>query len=163
MDWAKDKIRYGQLDDKMQEYGSHYIHEEWKSLINEVFMLSDPGAENAIPATLVIKRAMELQGISLATTSTPVPLFGASTHTASASSQGTTHHHHSSTPRGTQRKHHKVNAGIFIDIDTKEEEEEEEGQEEGRLIHCPWQVGPLGKESYLQNIDSLFKWFGHDA
>ncbi|KAI6112805.1 hypothetical protein F5141DRAFT_1063150 [Pisolithus sp. B1] len=170
MDWAEDRIGYGQLDDKMREYGSRYIHEEWKSLINEVFMLSDPGAENAVPATLVVKRAMESQGINLATTSTPAPSFGASTHTASASSQCATHRHCSPAPTGTQRKHRKVNAGIFVDIDAEEdvegeqeEEEEEEGQEEGRLIHRPQQVGPLGKESYLQNIDSLFKRFGHDA
>ncbi|KAI6097147.1 hypothetical protein EV401DRAFT_2082702 [Pisolithus croceorrhizus] len=85
MDWAEDKIRYGELDEKMQEYGSCYIHKEWKPLINEIFMQSDPGAEDAVPAPLVVHSAMGLQGISLtvmcapAPAPAPAPPFGAMT------------------------------------------------------------------------------------
>ncbi|KAI6117426.1 hypothetical protein EV401DRAFT_1888956 [Pisolithus croceorrhizus] len=180
MDWAEDKIRYGKLDDRMRKYGSRYIHKEWKPLINEIFLQSDPGAEDAVPALLVVQRAMELQGISLTATCAPALPFGASIHTASMSSPGATHRHHLSSHGGVQRKCHKVSASIFIDMDAEEDEEgEEEGegegegegeeekeedeQEEGGSIHCPQQAEPLGKRSYLQSIDSLCKEFGSDV
>ncbi|KAI6111141.1 hypothetical protein F5141DRAFT_1063497 [Pisolithus sp. B1] len=176
MDWAKDKIGYGELDDRMRKYGSHYIHEEWKPLINKIFLQSDPGAEDAVPAPLVVQRAMELQGVSLTATCAPALPFGASIHTASTSSPGTTHCRRLSSRGGVQRKRRKVSASIFIDMDAEEDEEgEEEGeeeeeeekeedeQEEGGSICRPQQAEPSGKRSYLQSIDSLCKRFGSDV
>ncbi|KAI6109219.1 hypothetical protein EV401DRAFT_1891500, partial [Pisolithus croceorrhizus] len=93
--------------------------------------LSDPGAEDAVPAPLVVQRAMELQGVSLTAMCAPALPFGASIRTASTSSPGTTHHRHLSSRGGVQRKCHKVSASIFIDMDVEEDEEgEEEGEEE---------------------------------
>ncbi|KAI6017427.1 hypothetical protein EDC04DRAFT_2943373 [Pisolithus marmoratus] len=165
MDWAQDKFGYGELDDKMRAYGPRYVHEEWKELINEVFMQSDPGAENAIPAPLVVERAMELQGIRLTADSAPAPPLGPSTSDASTSSQGATH-------RPTQKKRRKLNASIFLDIDAEDEGndidegddvddvcEDEEGNGKERSIHYPQQVGPSGKGSFLRNIDILCKRF----
>ncbi|KAI6125360.1 hypothetical protein EDD16DRAFT_1703204 [Pisolithus croceorrhizus] len=176
MDWAKDKIRYGELDDRMRKYGSRYIHKEWKPLINEIFLQSDPGAEDAVPAPLVVQRAMELQGVSLMATCAPALPFGASIHTASTSSPGATHRRHLSSRGGVQRKRRKVSASIFIDMDAEEdkegeeegeeeeeEEKEEDEQEEGGSIRRPQQAEPLGKRSYLQSIDSLCKQFGSDV
>ncbi|KAI6009107.1 hypothetical protein EDC04DRAFT_2906785 [Pisolithus marmoratus] len=120
MDWAQDKFGYGELDDKMQAYGPHYVHKEWKELINKVFMQSDPGAENAIPTPLVVERAMELQGIHLTADSAPAPPLGPSTSNASTSSQGATHHCHLSYSGATQKKCHKLNASIFLDINAKD-------------------------------------------
>ncbi|KAI5990722.1 hypothetical protein EDC04DRAFT_2614098 [Pisolithus marmoratus] len=64
MDWAQDKIGYCELDEKMWAYGSCYVNEEWKGLIDEVFMQSEPGADNTVSAPLLIQRAMELHGFS---------------------------------------------------------------------------------------------------
>ncbi|KAI6022107.1 hypothetical protein EDC04DRAFT_2900920 [Pisolithus marmoratus] len=152
MDWAQDKFGYSELDDKMRAYGPHYVHEEWKVLINKVFMQSDPGAENTIPAPLVIERAMELQGICLTADSTPAPLLGPSTSSMSTSSQGATHHRHLSSSGATQKKCHKLNASIFLDIDAKDKgndidegndvddvDEDEEGNGKERSIHYPRQ------------------------
>ncbi|KAI6039485.1 hypothetical protein EDC04DRAFT_3007883 [Pisolithus marmoratus] len=174
MDWAQDKFGYSELDDKMRAYGPHYVHEEWKELINEVFMQSDPGAENAIPAPLVIERAMELQGIRLTADSAPAPPLGPSTSDASTSSQGATHRCHLSSSGATQKKHRKLNASIFLDIDAEDEGndidegnnvddvcEDEEGNGKERSIHYPQQVGPSGKGSFLCNIDILCKRFDH--
>ncbi|KAI6039517.1 hypothetical protein EDC04DRAFT_3007913 [Pisolithus marmoratus] len=174
MDWAQDKFGYGELDDKMRAYGPRYVHEEWKELINEVFMQSDPGAENAIPAPLVVERAMELQGIRLTADSAPAPPLGPSTSDASTSSQGATCRRRLSSSGATQKKHHKLNASIFLDIDAEDEGdnidegdnvddvcEDEEGNGKERSIHYPQQVGPSGKGSFLCNIDILCKRFNH--
>ncbi|KAI6126952.1 hypothetical protein F5141DRAFT_1060595 [Pisolithus sp. B1] len=176
MDWAEDKIGYGELDDRMRRYGSRYIHEEWKPLINEIFLQSDPGAEDAVPAPLVVQRAMELQGVSLTATCAPALPFGASIRTASTSSPGATRRRRLSSRGGVQRKRRKVSASIFIDMDAEEDEEgEEEGegeeeeekeedeQEEGGSIRRPQQAEPSGKRSYLQSIDSLCKRFGSNV
>ncbi|KAI6028195.1 hypothetical protein EDC04DRAFT_2605759 [Pisolithus marmoratus] len=165
-DWGQDKFGYA--------YGPCYVHEEWKELINEVFMQSDPGAENAIPTPLVIERAMELQGIHLTADSAPAPPLGPSTSGASTSSQGATCHHHLSSSGATQKKHHKLNTSIFLDIDAEDKGddidegddvddmcEDEEGNGKERSIHYPQQVGPLGKGSFLCNIDILCKRFDH--
>ncbi|KAI6003344.1 hypothetical protein EDC04DRAFT_2908368 [Pisolithus marmoratus] len=167
MDWAQDKFGYGKLDDKMQAYGPRYIHEEWKALINEVFMQSDPGAENAIPASPVIERAMELQGICLMADSTPVTLLGPSTSGTSTSSQDATCHHHLSSSGVTQKKHHKLKVIIFLDINAKDKgdnvdnvdnvDKDEEGNGKDRSICYPQQVGPSGKGSFLWNINILCK------
>ncbi|KAI6012342.1 hypothetical protein EDC04DRAFT_2904932 [Pisolithus marmoratus] len=167
MDWAQDKFGYGKLDDKMQAYGPRYIHKEWKALINEVFMQLDPGAENAIPASLVVGRAMESQGVRLMADSTPVTPLGPSTSGASTSSQGAIHRHCLSSSGVTQKKCHKLKASIFLDIDAKDKgddvdnmdnmDEDKEGNEKDRSIHYPQQVEPSGKGSFLWNIDILCK------
>ncbi|KAI5980487.1 hypothetical protein EDC04DRAFT_3100613, partial [Pisolithus marmoratus] len=157
MDWAQDKFGYGELDDKMRAYGPRYVHEEWKELINEVFMQSDPGAENAIPAPLVVERAMELQGIRLTADSAPAPPLGLPLPTLQ---------------HRPKKKCHKLNASIFLDIDAEDEGdnidegddvddvcEDEEGNGKERSIRYPQQVGPSGKGSFLRNIDILCKRF----
>ncbi|KAI6039385.1 hypothetical protein EDC04DRAFT_3008955 [Pisolithus marmoratus] len=157
MDWAQDKFGYGELDDKMRAYGPRYVHEEWKELINEVFMQSDPGAENAIPAPLVVERAMELQGIRLTADSAPAPPLGPSTSDASTSSQGATRRRRLSSSGATQKKRRKLNASIFLDIDAEDEGDDiDEGDD---VDDC--QVGPSGKGSFLRNIDILCKRFDH--
>ncbi|KAI6124123.1 hypothetical protein EV401DRAFT_1886515 [Pisolithus croceorrhizus] len=161
MDWAQDKIGFSELDDRMRAYGPHYIPEEWKVLIDEVFMLSDPGVESTSSPSLVIKRAMESQGISLSA-APPALSFQASTRSTS-SSQSATHHHRKSCGV-TQSKCHKLNSSIFLNIDAEDEGEEDEGEEEeedeeGRRNYGPQQVGPSGKGSYLRTIDTLCEQF----
>ncbi|KAI6095991.1 hypothetical protein F5141DRAFT_1221183 [Pisolithus sp. B1] len=52
-----------------------------------------------------------------------------------------------------QNKHHKVNSSIFVDIDAEDaEDQDQEGDKK---------VGPSGKGSYLQTINTLYKWFNH--
>ncbi|KAI6097313.1 hypothetical protein EDD16DRAFT_1527652 [Pisolithus croceorrhizus] len=118
--------------------------------------LSDPGAEDAVPAPLVVQRAMELQGVSLTATCAPALPFGASIHTASTSSPGATRRRHLSSRGGVQRKCRKEDEeGEEEGEEEEEEEKEEDEQEEGGSIHRPQQAEPSGKRSYLQSIDSL--------
>ncbi|KAI6119981.1 hypothetical protein EDD16DRAFT_1706160 [Pisolithus croceorrhizus] len=161
MDWVQDKIGFSKFDDRMRAYGPCYIPKEWKVLIDEVFMLSDPGVESTSSPSLVVKRAMESQGISLSA-APPVLSFQASTRSTS-SSQSTTCHHRKSCGV-TQKKCCKLNLSIFLNIDTEDEGEEDEGEEEeedeeGRRNYGLQQVGPSGKGSYLRTIDTLCKWF----
>ncbi|KAI5996397.1 hypothetical protein EDD15DRAFT_2365236 [Pisolithus albus] len=86
MDWAQDKIGFGKLHDRMRAHGPRYIPEEWKTIIDEVFMLSDPGVESAGPTSLVVERAMKLQGITLSTASATAPSCLAPTPAAAPSS-----------------------------------------------------------------------------
>ncbi|KAI6160493.1 hypothetical protein EDD17DRAFT_1510324 [Pisolithus thermaeus] len=143
MDWAQDKIGFSELDDRMRAYGPRYIPEEWKVLIDEVFMLSDPGVESTSSPSLVIERAMESQGISLLA-APPAPSFWASTRSTSSSQSATCRCCKSC--RVTQNKRRKLNSSVFLDIDTedkgKEDEgEEEEEDEEGRRNYGPQQEG----------------------
>ncbi|KAI6094494.1 hypothetical protein EDD16DRAFT_1529108 [Pisolithus croceorrhizus] len=149
MDWAQDKIGFSELDDRMRAYGPHYIPEEWKVLIDEVFMLSDPGVESTSSPSLVIKEQWSHRAL-------------ASTRSTS-SSQSATHHHRKSCGV-TQSKCHKLNSSIFLHIDAEDEGEEDEGEEEeedeeGRRNYGPQQVGPSGKGSYLRTIDTLCEQF----
>ncbi|KAI6159809.1 hypothetical protein EDD17DRAFT_1837274 [Pisolithus thermaeus] len=139
-----DKIGYGELDDRMRKYGSHYIHKEWKPLINEIFLQSDPGAEDAVPAPLVVQRVMELQGISLMAIGVQ---------------------------RKCRKVSASIFIDMDVEEDEEgeeegeeeeEEEKEEDEQEEGGSIHRPQQAEPSGKRSYLQSIDSLCKQFSSD-
>ncbi|KAI6004937.1 hypothetical protein EDD15DRAFT_2191676 [Pisolithus albus] len=86
MDWAQDKIGFGELDDRMRAHGPRYIPEEWKTIIDEVFMLSDPGVESAGPASLVVERAMKSQGVTLSTAPATAPSCLAPTPAAAPSS-----------------------------------------------------------------------------
>ncbi|KAI6163467.1 hypothetical protein EDD17DRAFT_1756049 [Pisolithus thermaeus] len=161
MDWAQDKIGFSELDDRMRAYGPRYIPEEWKVLIDEVFMLLDPGVESTSSPSLVIERAMESQGISLSA-APPAPSFQASTQSTSSSQSATCHHRKSCGV--TQNKRRKLNSSIFLDIDAEDEGKEDEGEEEeedeeGRHNYGPQQVGPSGKGSYLRTIDTLCERF----
>ncbi|KAI6095458.1 hypothetical protein F5141DRAFT_1068370 [Pisolithus sp. B1] len=165
MDWAQDKIGFSELDDRMQAYGPRYIPEEWKVLIDEAFMLSDPGVESTSSPSLVVERAMESQGISLSA-APPTPSFRASTRSTSSSQSATRCRRKSCGV--TQNKRHKLNSSIFLDIDAEDEGEEDEGEEEeedeeGRHNYGPQQVGPLGKGSYLWTIDTLCERFHRGA
>ncbi|KAI6108314.1 hypothetical protein F5141DRAFT_1064498 [Pisolithus sp. B1] len=165
MDWAQDKIGFSKLDDRMRAYGPRYIPEEWKVLIDEVFMLLDPGVESTSSPSLVVERAMESQGISLSA-APPVPSFQASTRSTSSSQSATRRHRKSCGV--TQNKRHKLNSSIFLDIDTEDEGKEDEGEEEeedeeGRRNYGPQQVGPSGKGSYLRTIDTLCERFHRGA
>ncbi|KAI5992982.1 hypothetical protein EDD15DRAFT_2196824 [Pisolithus albus] len=86
MDWAQDKIGFGELDDRMRAHGPRYIPEEWKTIIDEVFMLSDPGVESAGPTSLVVERAMKSQGVTLSTAPATAPSCLAPTPAAAPSS-----------------------------------------------------------------------------
>ncbi|KAI6131107.1 hypothetical protein EDD16DRAFT_1515266 [Pisolithus croceorrhizus] len=161
MDWAQDKIGFSELDDRMRAYGPRYIPEEWKVLIDEVFMLSDPGVESTSSPSLVIERAMESQGISLLA-APPAPSFWASTRSTSSSQSATCRCCKSC--RVTQNKRRKLNSSVFLDIDTEDKGEEDEGEEEeedeeGRRNYGPQQVGPSGKGSYLWTINTLCERF----
>ncbi|KAI5996703.1 hypothetical protein EDD15DRAFT_2364804 [Pisolithus albus] len=197
MDWAQDKIGFGELDDRMRAYGPRYIPAEWKTLIDEVFMLSDPGVESAGPASLVVERAMELQGVTLSTASAPAPSFlvpplpfipptppapyfwpplrpatSASQKERHKSSRGATREKRRKSSHGaTQNKRRKMSSSIFVDIDAEDADEDEdedkdegedegdEGDERGRRIRRPQQVGSSGKASYLRSIDTLSERF----
>ncbi|KAI5997544.1 hypothetical protein EDD15DRAFT_2364271 [Pisolithus albus] len=157
MDWAEDKIGYGELDEKMQGYGSRYILEEWKAVVNEVFMQSDPGAEHTTPAPLVVQRAMESQGVSFTNPSSAGNPPPGPTRIAS-------NRRRRQPPReATQNKRRKLNPRVFLDIDAEdgdedeeeEEEDQEERNEEGGSIRYPQEVGPSSKGTYLRRLDAL--------
>ncbi|KAI5999998.1 hypothetical protein EDD15DRAFT_2193486 [Pisolithus albus] len=59
---------------------------EWKTIIDEVFMLSDPGVESAGPTSLVVERAMKSQGVTLSTAPATTPSCLAPTPAAAPSS-----------------------------------------------------------------------------
>ncbi|KAI5980995.1 hypothetical protein EDD15DRAFT_2380602 [Pisolithus albus] len=157
MDWAEDKISYGELDERMQGYGSRYIAEEWKVVINEVFMQSDPGAKHTTPAPLVVQRAMESQGVSFTNPSS------AGNPPPGPTCIALNHRHRQPPCEATQNKRHKLNPCIFLDIDAEdgdedeeeEEEEQEERNEEGGSIRYPQEVGPSSKGTYLRRLDAL--------
>ncbi|KAI5994381.1 hypothetical protein EDD15DRAFT_2366460 [Pisolithus albus] len=163
MDWAQDKIGFGELDDSMRAYGSRYIYEEWKPLIDEVFMRSDPGADNVVSAPLIMQRTMESRGVSLTAGAASVP----SACNASTLPPGATRRR-SPCCREPRKKCRKAAASIFLDVDAEdededgEEDEDEEESEEIGSTHRPQQVGPSGKGSYQRNIDILCERFGRE-
>ena len=64
MDWAKDKIGYPDFDSKIREFGSRYIHDEWRPLIDAIFASSDPSNEDPRPPSALVKEAMRTHGVS---------------------------------------------------------------------------------------------------
>ncbi|KAI5988018.1 hypothetical protein EDD15DRAFT_2371716 [Pisolithus albus] len=66
-----------------------------------------------------------------------------------------------------RNKRHKMSLSIFIDTDAEDADEDEgedegdEGDERGRRIHRPQQVGSSGKDSYLWSINTLSERFNH--
>ena len=136
MDWAEDKIEYGKLDTMMRRYGSWYIHEEWKSLINKIFVHSDPGVNHTITPSLLVQQAMKAQGVAFSSAASfLLPGVPASSSTLS---QGSAYH------QCTTRKEKccKLDINRFVDVvaikdeEEKEEEEEEEDEREGSVC-CP--------------------------
>ena len=155
MDWAEDKIGYGELDTMMRGYGSRYIHEEWKSLIDKIFVHSDPGVDHTITPSLLVQRAMKAQGVAFSSAASPsLPGVAASCSTLS---QGSTHHQR--TTRKAKRR--KLDTNRFVDIAAIEEEEEEEGEEDERegSVCRPEVVRPSGKRSYQNKIDTIIERF----
>ena len=147
MDWAEDKIRYGELDAKMHEYGSRYIHEEWKSLIDEIFVQSEPGVDHTATPSVLVQQAMEVQGVTFSTMTSPAPCKVIAN--PSTLSQGSICQQR--TTRKT--KHCKLDTNPFVDI-TVEEEEEGEGSD------CrPEVIGPSGKQTFQNKVDAIIDWF----
>ncbi|KIM55561.1 hypothetical protein SCLCIDRAFT_30272 [Scleroderma citrinum Foug A] len=64
MDWAKDKIGYPDFDSKIREFGSRYIHDEWRPLIDAIFTSSDPSNEDPWPPSALVEEAMRTHGVS---------------------------------------------------------------------------------------------------
>ncbi|KAI5994442.1 hypothetical protein EDD15DRAFT_2196055 [Pisolithus albus] len=144
MDWVQDKIGFGELDDRMRAHGPRYIPEEWKTIIDEVFMLSDPGVETSQYATRRPGKSP----------------CGATRKEHHKSSGATQEKRRKSSHGTTQKKRHKLNTSIFLDIDAEDEDEEEDGGDErGGPTRRPQEVGPSGKGSYLRSIDALSEWF----
>ena len=151
MDWAEDKIGYGELDAKMCGYGSRYIHEEWKSLVDDIFAHSDPGVDHTITPSILVQHAMEAQGVTFSTAISP-PLVRVAA-SSSTLSQGST-----CGKRATRKtKRRKLDTNLFVDIAAVEEEDEEE-EREGSTHHCEV-LGPSGKRSYQHKIDTIIERF----
>ena len=157
MDWAEDKIGYGELDAKMREYGSRYIHEEWKSLIDEIFVQSEPGVDHTATPSVLVQRAMEVQGVTFSTTTSPAPCrVIANSSTLSPGSicrQRTT--------RKTKRR--KLETNPFVDITAEEDEEEGEGEEGQGSDRRPEVIGPSGKQTFQNKVDAIIDRFSRRA
>ena len=152
MDWAEDKIGYGELDTMMHGYRFQYIHEEWKSLIDKIFMHSDPEVDHTITPSLLVQRAMKAQGVAFSSVTSPL-LLGV-TASCSTLSQGSTHHQ-----RTTRKaKRCKLDTNRFVDIAAIEEEEGEEDKREGSICR-PEVIQPSGKQSYQNKIDTIIERF----
>ena len=154
MDWAEDKIGYGELDTMMCGYRSQYIHEEWKSLINKIFVHSDPGVDHMITPSFLVQQAMKAQEVVFSSMASPsLPGVAASCSTLS---QGSTHR------QCTTRKAKccKLDTNWFVNIAAIKEEEEggEEDKIEGSLCR-PEVVQPSGKRSYQNKINTIIKRF----
>ena len=78
MDWTQDKIGYPDFDNKIRDFGQWYIHDEWKSLINVIFVLSDPSNEELQSPTALVEEAMQNHGVSFFTSANPSPMVSAS-------------------------------------------------------------------------------------
>ena len=67
MDWAKDKIRYPDFNTKIRELGSPYIHDEWRLLIDTIFVSSNPSNEDSWPPSVLVEEAMWIHDVHFAT------------------------------------------------------------------------------------------------
>ena len=72
MDWAQDKIRYVDFDNKVREFGSRYIYQEWKPLIDAIFAASDPSNEDAQQPLAIVEEAMRTYSVSFAASANPL-------------------------------------------------------------------------------------------
>ena len=127
-DWAEDKIGYGELDTMMRGYGSRYIHKEWKSLIDKIFVHSDPGVDHTITPSLLVQQAMKAQGVAFSSAASfSLPGVPASSSTLS---QGSAYHQRTT----RKEKRHKLDINRFVDVVAIEDEEEEEEDDDERRV-----------------------------
>ncbi|KAI6133430.1 hypothetical protein EDD16DRAFT_1514564 [Pisolithus croceorrhizus] len=154
MDWAQDKIEYPDFDNKIRGFGARYIHAEWQPLINAIFALSDPSNEDLQPPSSLVEGAMRAHGVSFATPPGSLPTVPTSPRNPS---QSATRRPSGKTPR--KSKCRKTGIGMFLDVATEEDDEDDDEDEDfskaqksaGRLVD----VGPSGKSSFSQAIDSM--------
>ncbi|KAI6097733.1 hypothetical protein EV401DRAFT_1895427 [Pisolithus croceorrhizus] len=154
MDWAQDKIEYPNFDNKIRGFGARYIHAEWQPLINAIFALSDPSNEDLQPPSSLVEGAMRAHGVSFATPPGSLPTVPTSPRNPS---QSATRRPSGKTPR--KSKCRKTGIGMFLDVATEEDDEDDDEDEDfskaqksaGRLVD----VGPSGKSSFSQAIDSM--------
>ncbi|KAI6126695.1 hypothetical protein F5141DRAFT_1060411 [Pisolithus sp. B1] len=131
MDWAQDKIEYPDFDDKIRGFGARYIHAEWQPLINAIFALSDPSNEDSQPPSSLVEGAMRAHGVSFATPPGSLPTVPTS-------------------PRNPSRS-----ATRSAEEDDEDDDEDEDFSEAQKSAGCLVDVGPSGKSSFSQAIDSM--------
>ena len=157
MDWAQDKIGYVDFDNKMREFGSRYIHQEWKSLIDAIFAASDPSNEDAQQPSVLVEKAMRTYSVSFATPAnqltSPPTQIGSSRNAGRHPASG------SSTRKPKRRKAH---VSIFFDLTAEDDEDDEDDGdfEKGDTEHVRDPSGdscgrPSGKESFTRAIDTV--------
>ncbi|KAI6110842.1 hypothetical protein EDD16DRAFT_1519705 [Pisolithus croceorrhizus] len=133
---------------------SRYIHAEWQPLINAIFALSDPSNEDLQPPSSPVEGAMWAHRVSFATPPGLLPTIPTSPHNPSWSA--------TQCPSGKtpwKLKCQKMGISMFLDVAAEEDDEDEDEDEEfskaqksaGHLVD----VGPSGKSSFSQAIDSM--------
>ncbi|KAI5996062.1 hypothetical protein EDC04DRAFT_2612938 [Pisolithus marmoratus] len=135
MDWAQDKIRYPDLDNKLRGFRLRYIHEEWQPLISRIFTQSDPSNKEPQPPTSLVEEAIQ-----------PNPPWS----TVRCSS--------GKAPWNS--KCQKTGISQFLDLAAKEDNSEDNYADEdidetqGNAGH-PMDAGPTRKSSFSHTIDGL--------
>ena len=161
MDWAKDKIGYPDFDNKIREFGPRYIHDEWKSLINAIFAISDPSNEEPQSPTTLVEEAMRSHGVSFVTSADPLPAVSSQRNPL----RSAVRHRSGKAPQKSKRR--KTDVGKFLDLATEEEEDDDDddlrdnGEEDKEIGDSQGSVGrsidqgPAGKDSFNRAIDDM--------
>ncbi|KAI6116945.1 hypothetical protein EDD16DRAFT_1701719 [Pisolithus croceorrhizus] len=154
MDWAQDKIEYPDFDDKIRGFGAWYIHAEWQPLINAIFVLSDPSNEDSQPPSSLVEGAMRAHRVSFATPPGSLPTIPTSPCNPSWSA---TRRPSGKTPQ--KSKCQKMGISMFLDVaaeeDDEDDDEDEDFSEAQKSAGCLVDMGPSGKSSFSQAIDSM--------
>ena len=150
MDWAQDKIGYVDFDNKIKEFGSRYIYQEWKPFIDAIFAASDPSNEDAQQPLAVVEEAMRTYSVSFATPAQINSSWNAVRRPASGSST-----------RKTKRR--KTHVSMFFDLAAEDEDESDGDVEKGEHVQgssddsC---VRRSGKETFARAINAVVARYG---
>ncbi|KIM53424.1 hypothetical protein SCLCIDRAFT_31904 [Scleroderma citrinum Foug A] len=146
MNWAEDKVGYPNFDTKIREFGSWYIHDEWRSLIDTIFTSSDPSTEDPRSPSALVEEAMRTHGVSFAA---PADLSSVSTSQCNPPPECSA----------------TFNVGRFLDLAAEEEDNEEEDDEDKDededigdaqgSVSYPTDPGPSGKEFFNWAVDKI--------
>ena len=125
MDWAQDKIRYVDFDNKIREFGPQYIHQEWKPLIDAIFAASDPSNEDVQQPLALVEETMRTYNISLANpanqlTNPPTQINSSRNAVRCPASGSSTH----------KPKRQKTRVSMFFDLAAEDHEEDEDDEDD---------------------------------
>ena len=160
MDWAQDKIRYVDFDNKIREFGSRYVYQEWKPLIDAIFAASDPSNEDAQQPLAVVEEAMHTYSVSFAipanrSTNSPTQINSTRNAVQRPATGSSTH----------KPKCRKTHASMFFDLAAEEDEDEEDDSDFEKGEHV-WGssddscVRHSGKETFSRAIDTVVAQYG---